>query len=248
MRKNLVLLVIICLLIIPLPTSALSISDYHTLNFEEALEDEEIAKAYSSYKENNKQITIYLFRGKGCSFCRSFLTFLNSITDEYGKYFKVVSFEVWHDTNNKALLNAVGDYLDVEVKGVPYIVIGDKVFPGYNSTFDDSIKNAIKDLYNSNNRYDVFKKMDNIEVDKEDNNANVINNNNNNTNNNIDNQTYSKESSSNNKNNNGIVILCNFIFTMISTLIIVVVICLNNNSINKRINEIKKEGNYEKNI
>ena len=41
--------------------------------------------------------------------------------------------------------------------GVPYIIIGDNVFPGYAETYDDSIKDAIKKLYDSEDRFDVFK-------------------------------------------------------------------------------------------
>ena len=43
-------------------------------------------------------------------------------------------------------------------KGVPYIIIGDQVFPGYANTYDDGLKQAIKSLYETKkeDRYDVF--------------------------------------------------------------------------------------------
>ena len=40
--------------------------------------------------------------------------------------------------------------------GVPYIIIGDQVFPGYAEQYDDGIKSAIVSLYKSSERYDVF--------------------------------------------------------------------------------------------
>ena len=66
--------------------------EYETKNLTETLADEELEKEFSKYSENDNQIPIYLFRGKGCSFCRAFLGFINSITNEYGKYFKLVAF------------------------------------------------------------------------------------------------------------------------------------------------------------
>lgn len=137
-----------------------SAASYTSLNLEGALKEEELEYDLSSYKESDDQAIIYLFRGNGCGYCRRFLTFLNSIVPEYGKYFKVVSYEVWYDTDNKNLMNDVADFLDKDASGVPFIIIGDKVFEGYASDYDDDIKKAIKDLYNSSDRYDVFQEME----------------------------------------------------------------------------------------
>ena len=159
MKKKILLFVAMCLLVLPITTKAISYDNYKTLNLKEALKDEEIDEAFKDYKENDKQVTIYLFRGKGCAYCRAFLTFLNSITDEYGKYFKVVSFEVWNDAENSALLSSVAAFMNKELEGVPFIVIGDKVFDGYTESYDEDIKNTIKELYDSKDRYDVFAEM-----------------------------------------------------------------------------------------
>lgn len=136
--------------------SKIDLSEYKTMNLKETLADEEIKEAFKSYSETDDQISIYLFRGKGCGYCRAFLTFLNSITDEYGKYFKVVSFESWYDENNSKLLSTISEFLGEPASGVPYIIIGDKVFGGYAESYDDGIKEAIKTLYDSEDRYDVF--------------------------------------------------------------------------------------------
>ena len=159
MKKKLLLFVAMCLLVLPITTKAISYDNYKTLNLKEALKEEEIDEVFKDYKETDKQATIYLFRGKGCGYCRAFLTFLNSIVDDYGKYFKVVSFEVWNDANNSALLNSVATFMNEPAGSVPYIIIGDKVFGGYAESYDEDIKKAIKDLYDSKDRYDVFAKM-----------------------------------------------------------------------------------------
>ncbi len=137
--------------------------DYKTKNFIETLEDEELGKEFSSYSEGSNKITIYLFRGKGCGYCRAFLSFMNSITNEYGKYFNLISFETWYNSKNYELFNRVAYYLDKELpQGVPYIIIGDKVFDGYSGSYDESIKKAIIDLYNTSKdkRFDVFEEIE----------------------------------------------------------------------------------------
>ncbi len=164
MKKYLCLLLVMVLTIVPVITFAkeeekatkVELNDYTTLNFEGTLKDEEMELKYKDYKETDDQVVIYMFRGRGCGFCRSFLTFLNSISEEYGKYFKVVSFESWYDENNYKLLETLSKFLENPAGGVPYIIIGDQVFGGYSETYDESIKTAIMDEYNSDSRYDVI--------------------------------------------------------------------------------------------
>ena len=135
-------------------------NNYNTLNLAGALTEEKIEFDKDLVKENDKQATIYLFRGNGCGYCKRFLTFLTTILKEYGEYFKVESFEVWYDKDNAKLMEEVAEFLDEDAEGVPFIVIGDKVFAGYTSSYDEDIKTAIKNLYNSSERYDVFAEME----------------------------------------------------------------------------------------
>ena len=162
MKKTVVALLVFCLSLFPICLNSASTSDeidlskYTTLNLKDALAQEEIDMKYTDYKETNDQAVIYLFRGKGCTYCRAFLNFLNDIAEEYGKYFKVVSFESWYDADNAELLDTISNYLGQSASGVPYIIIGDQVFGGYASDYDEQIKTAIKDLYDSKEKYDVF--------------------------------------------------------------------------------------------
>lgn len=151
-------LLLISFILIPLNVKA---ADYKTLDFKETLADEEIEEAFENYKPNSDAITIYMFRGKGCGYCRAYLQFMNSIAEEYGKYFKMETYEVWNDSNNSTLLGEVSEYLGQSATGVPYIIIGDKVFGGYTESYNDSIKEAITDLYKTKakKRYDVFEEM-----------------------------------------------------------------------------------------
>lgn len=159
MKKKLILLLLVVAL---LPTKVFAksfIDDYKTMNFVDTLKAEEMEIENKDYKETDDQAIIYMFRGQGCTYCRAFLTFLNSISKEYGKYFKLVSFEVWNDSTNSALFNKVPLVTNEAAGGVPYIVIGEKVFSGYAETYDDQIKEAIMAQYKDPS-YDLMEKLD----------------------------------------------------------------------------------------
>ena len=161
MKKILGIVIALLIAIMPIIVNAeeatkIDISKYKTLNLKETLAEEEIKADFSNYSESDDQVNIYMFRGRGCGYCRAFLNFINSITDEYGKYFKIVSFETWYDDNNNELLKTISSFMGETASGVPYIIIGDQVFPGYASSYDEGIKAAITQLYDSTDRYDVF--------------------------------------------------------------------------------------------
>lgn len=164
MKKNYILLTILLVFVSLFLTGCeeeeLYYKDYKYKNFKETLEEEEIELENKDYKETDGQAIIYLFRGKGCGFCRAFITYLNSLTtdEEYGKKFKVVSFEVWNDAQNNALMKEVANKTGEAAGGVPYIIIGEKVFPGYIADWNEDIKKAIDKEY-KNNKNDVMKKM-----------------------------------------------------------------------------------------
>ena len=163
--KRVLSVVLTLMLVLPLGVMAKNTntyySKYNTLNFVDTLTSEDIEVLNENYEENDKQINIYMFRGQGCGYCKKFLNFLNSISEEYGKYFKLVSFEVWQDSANSELLSTVAEKMGEEAGGVPYIIIGDKVFPGYAEDYDDQIKETIVNLYNTKkaDRYDIFEEL-----------------------------------------------------------------------------------------
>ena len=158
MKKKLLILLLVALML-PFKTLAKTYyDDYNTKNFKETLEAEGMEIQNKDYKEDDKQAIIYMFRGDGCGYCRAFLEFLNSISKEYGKYFRLVSFEVWSDSKNSELLNKMPLVTNESAGGVPYIIIGEKVFGGYAESYNEDIKKAIMAQYNDPS-YDVFEKL-----------------------------------------------------------------------------------------
>lgn len=159
MKKKLLVLLLVALML-PFKTLAKTYyDDYNTKNFKETLEAEGMEIQNKDYKEDDKQAIIYMFRGDGCGYCRAFLEFLNSISKEYGKYFRLVSFEVWSDSKNSELLNKMPLVTNESAGGVPYIIIGEKVFGGYAESYNEDIKKAIMAQYNDHS-YDVFEKLE----------------------------------------------------------------------------------------
>jgi protein-disulfide isomerase len=120
----------------------------------------------SNYKESDNKVNVYVFRGSTCSYCLKAVAYFSSIAKEYGKYFNLVTYEVWNNTDNAALMNKVASVLGDTVGGVPYIVIGDKSFAGYSDTMNSSIEAKIKEEYNSKTKYDVMDKLDSSSTDK----------------------------------------------------------------------------------
>lgn len=145
-------LLLIAAVVLGIPASVMAKS-YTALNLEETLTREKIEHDLSDYKESSDQITIYMFRGDRCGHCQNFLKFLNDNVKEYGQYFKLKSFEIWHNENNAALMSEVADHFGKEVKGVPFIIIGDKTFQGYNTSYNEEILKTITNYYNNKNTY-----------------------------------------------------------------------------------------------
>lgn len=176
--KKFMSVLLVGLLFVPMLIKADSKSykDYTTSTLSEVLKEEGIDVDLGDYKESDDKINIYLFRGKGCSVCKKFVTFLAENIEEYGKYFNLVAFEVWYDNDNVELLNEVSEVFGDDVDGVPYIVIGDETFPGFLATeeYQSSITSAIMKLYESKDRYDVFDNLGKEEKETKDNFSSII--------------------------------------------------------------------------
>ena len=162
MKKMLVTLFVMCMTIFPMMTKAaeelekVDLANYKTMGLVETLESEEIKVKFDGYKESDDQVTVYLFRGSGCAYCKAFLNFLNDLPKEYYSKIKLVSFDAWYDEASAILLTNISNYLGEEAGGVPYIIIGKEVFPGYAETYNDGIKAAIDAQYKATEKVDVI--------------------------------------------------------------------------------------------
>ena len=75
---------------------------------------------------DHEKVTRYIFRGKGCGYCRNALTYFNKIASTYSDYFEVVTYEVYNSQYNSALYVDIAEEKGEQSGAVPFIVIGDK--------------------------------------------------------------------------------------------------------------------------
>ena len=88
---------------------------------------------------------IYLFYGEGCPHCQALEEYLDKAYKN-DKDVKVYKYEVWSNTENQKTWLEVQQITNKEARGVPYFIIGEKVYQGYNSTpsWEETVDNGIK--------------------------------------------------------------------------------------------------------
>lgn len=106
---------------------------------------------------DEEKVNIYLFWGDGCPHCEKLTEFLNNIEKEYKVLYNLYKFEVWYNDENSELMDKVAEELGKEPNGVPFLVIGEKSFIGYNESLNEDIKKTIKEQ--SQNNFDVFRNL-----------------------------------------------------------------------------------------
>ena len=131
-----------------------------------ALANEGIEFDENNYVSNDKQVKMYLFRGHGCSHCYEFLEYVND--ELIKKYKKKITFEIyetWEHADNAKLMSKVGKLLGDDATGVPYIIIGDKSWIGYDPSWNEEITNQIDLMYSQEveERYDIMDELNKAE-------------------------------------------------------------------------------------
>lgn len=104
----------------------------------------------SAQFKNDSDLNIYFFRGEGCPHCEDEKKLLDQITTENPRI-KVYDYEIFYNSQNAKLLYSISKTLGVPYRGVPYTIIGDKVFEGYSEypTADDILEQVDKCLKRS---------------------------------------------------------------------------------------------------
>lgn len=77
-----------------------------------------------------KQVNMYLFYGEGCPHCKELENFLDEYLEDKDNV-KLYSYEVTNNDVNKTHLENIVKILNVQVRGVPYLVIGNTVINGF---------------------------------------------------------------------------------------------------------------------
>ena len=125
----------------------------------------EFARSHESdINLSDNKPNIYIFWGDGCPHCKALAKFISKLPAETKNKVNIYSFEVWGDKDNKSFMKNFGKYLNQDVRGVPFMVIGDKIFDGYSSgdtKTDQQILDAINTIIKnqgSTDQYRLYKK------------------------------------------------------------------------------------------
>ena len=121
-------------------------------------ENNTTSESETTVSNDDKKVNLYLFRGEGCPHCAKAEEWFDSIKGKYGDYFKVVDYEVWNDEDNAKLMKKVAKLRNEDVSGVPYIIIGDKSWNGFDESYEDEMIKQIKSVYSQDvsKRYDIM--------------------------------------------------------------------------------------------
>lgn len=109
---------------------------------------------------DHEKVTIYLFRGAGCSHCYDFLTYFTDAYAEYTDYFEIVIYESWKNNENQELMYAVKELVGEEPDDrVPFIVIGDDYhLLGFGDDSGEEIINKALEAYQDKKYTDIVAK------------------------------------------------------------------------------------------
>ena len=132
MKKKIFVLFLLLVFLFPINIFALS-KDY----------EDKISSIVNKEVEEGK-INFYLFRGEGCPHCRQEEEWIKTIKKKYEKYVNFYDFEVWYDEDNQEKLKQVGEVFDLNIKGVPFTVIGDKHYSGFSDVISSSMEDDIE--------------------------------------------------------------------------------------------------------
>ena len=105
-----------------------------------------------TYKEKNL-VNIYLFYSDSCIHCASEKELLNEIVLEYDNV-RIYKYEVSNNSENKDLMLGVADLMDVSVTGVPFTIIADKPYKGFDRTSSKRIFLGTIDYYSEHGYVD----------------------------------------------------------------------------------------------
>jgi len=121
-------------------------------------ENNTTSESETTVSNDDKKVNLYLFRGEGCPHCAEAEEWFDSIKGKYGDYFKVVDYEVLNDEDNAKLMEKVAKLRNEDVSGVPYIIIGDKSWNGFDESYEDEMIKQIKSVYSQDvsKRYDIM--------------------------------------------------------------------------------------------
>lgn len=86
---------------------------------------------WPSFAMAEQKEELHFFWQIGCPHCAKEEIFLDEIEGKYGDYLEVKRYEISREPENVKLLQQFGEDLNVDIKGVPFTIVGQEYFVGY---------------------------------------------------------------------------------------------------------------------
>lgn len=109
----------------------------------------------------DNQVDVYLFYSTTCSHCKAEIKYLNEIKETYN--INVHLYEAIEDKDNVALLEKVRTIFKSSSLYVPFVVIGERYYIGFNLDVENKIVKAIE-YYSKNDSIDVVQQAVNNDL------------------------------------------------------------------------------------
>ena len=135
---------------------------------------EEVEDSASEDAVESQEVNVYFFFGDGCGFCANAEAWFEEIEEEYGDKFNLVAYEVWSNADNSQLMSDVAEIRKETANGVPYIIIGNQSWNGFDDDYKEGILAKIESEYEQDpaERYDIMEYVESgILPDEEENNT-----------------------------------------------------------------------------
>lgn len=92
---------------------------------------------------STNDVNIYLFWGNGCPHCAQAKEVLEPFVEQH-ENMHFYKYEVYYSTANQQKMQAVGELLNVDASGVPFIIVGNTPYIGYTEGIGNSIKERLE--------------------------------------------------------------------------------------------------------
>ncbi len=83
------------------------------------------------YAQSQNFINLYFFYGDGCPHCAQERQYIYESLNKKYPNLNIYEYEIYYNYNNLSLLKEVASTLNIDISGVPFLVIGDSAFVGY---------------------------------------------------------------------------------------------------------------------
>jgi glutaredoxin len=106
--------------------------------------------------DTTKNITVVVFHGETCPFCKNLLAYLRTVDTVLQKSdinLVVEDYEVWNDQGNQALMQQVAAKSGQQLGGVPVIIVNTTIIMGYNEEIASQIFSLIMECSESDCHY-----------------------------------------------------------------------------------------------